>query len=543
MSDFLVILENTDKIDKRPEVVAAMAAWGTVLTCKQLQLQLGKSRAALGKYMPVHLNVGQQLRIAWSALLELVEEIQDIQDLPQNDAALVYAIFAVYHRRKFPPDETDKNRELRIADQFKTLVEDHLGNARLSGALPPPPHTQTPSPVPELPLGRSDIDDIRREMAERFDLTLEKQRLAMAEDNRLREIRVREELEHDRRRLELAFEDRARQQRDLAEDRERKLRLEHDEELRRAGRESASREEQLRREADVKGKSFDELNEQELQRLYEELSVSGDCGQAMSRLGKYGAQHEPTDSEGEESCKKSIIRRVAKARRGIPDERQRLWYAGFAELATTFEVVNHMDKFKAELLTSFRHDDAARFDGLVDMVRLVHKLMLRGAKVGSKQTVRTDAPTTTSWDPITRRMFHKIWFGLTKQIWELAVMVKYDNARRNAQAEYQAELQRQHDRSLKDWWVVVDFAQALKNIDVVMQKAITDRRKQDVDRGRRKDRGGGGRGGGRGNQPRHTTSPGRPPPIATTPSRPGTPQGSTGPRSRYDKETNSWVFP
>ena len=132
------------------------------------------------------------------------------------------------------------------------------------------------------------------------------------------------------------------------------------------------------------------------ERLYEELSVSGDCGQAMSRLGKYGAQHEPTDSEGEESCKTSIIRRVAKARRGIPDERQRLWYAGFAELATTFEVVNHMDKFKAELLTSFRHDDAARFDGLVDMVRLVHKLMLRGAKVGSKQTVRPDAPTTTT---------------------------------------------------------------------------------------------------------------------------------------------------
>ena len=72
MSDFPVILENTDKIDKRPEVVAAMAAWGTVLTCKQLQLQLGKSRAALGKYMPVHLNMVQQLRIARSALLELV---------------------------------------------------------------------------------------------------------------------------------------------------------------------------------------------------------------------------------------------------------------------------------------------------------------------------------------------------------------------------------------------------------------------------------------------------------------------------------------
>ena len=81
MSDLSVILEDTTKIDKRPEVVAAMTVWNTILTCKQLQTQLGKTRAALGKYMPVHLNAGQQLRVARAALFELVEEIQDISDL------------------------------------------------------------------------------------------------------------------------------------------------------------------------------------------------------------------------------------------------------------------------------------------------------------------------------------------------------------------------------------------------------------------------------------------------------------------------------
>ena len=148
--------------------------------------------------MPVHLNAGQQLRVARAALFELVEEIQDISDLPQNDAALVFAIFAVYHRKKHTPDETDSDREDRIATTFKSLVEDHLSQARQSGALPPPPPPPPPSPNPEPPQGvvRSELDDIRRDMAEHFELSLEKQRVALAEENRIREIRARDYSRH-----------------------------------------------------------------------------------------------------------------------------------------------------------------------------------------------------------------------------------------------------------------------------------------------------------------------------------------------------------
>ena len=538
MAQLPQIQESVAKIETRPEVQAAMAYWKISFKAKDLQQQIRKTRALVGSFMPPIWNQTQQLRVAHAAVLDLVEKIDAIADVDQYDAALVFAIF---HRAQLAPDEADPEREKRVTAKFSELIEEHMSLARASGELPPP------SPVPKNPQAVAafpgDLEELKRSLTDHFAIQLEKQRLAMEEDSRSREKRLRDEQETERRRQQAENEERTRTERAMVEARELRVRIDHEDALRRLARASQDREDTLRREVDARTKSFDDLADADLERLYSEMAIDGEPSQAFNRLGKYGPQHEVTDSDNEDACKKSIIRKIAKTRRAVNDERQRLWYAGYAELATTSEVSAFMHTFKQDIKSGFRFDDEARYDGLVDMLRLVHRLMLRGEKIGRGEKTLTDTKTIHAWDPITRRMFFKMWFTLTKQVWELAVMIRYDSNRTLACVEFRAEVSRQHTLSLKDWWVVIDFVSAARTIEPAMHRAAAQRRPENPPRG--------GRGGaGRGGQPRGLSrQPNTPRPQnidtgARTPranDRPATPQGEA-PRAHKDKDGN-WVYP
>ena len=541
MAQLPQIQESVAKIETRPEVQAAMAYWKTSLKVKDLQQQIRKTRALVGSFMPPIWNQTQQLRVAHAAVLDLVEKIDAIADVDQYDAALVFAIFAIFHRAQLAPDEADPEREKRVTAKFSELIEEHMSLARASGELPPP------SPVPKNPQAVAafpgDLEELKRSLTDHFAVQLEKQRVAMEEDSRSREKRLRDEQETERRRQQAENEERTRTERAMVEARELRVRIDHEDALRRIARASQDREDTLRREVDARTKSFDDLADADLERLYSEMAIDGEPSQAFNRLGKYGPQHEVTDSDNEDACKKSIIRKIAKTRRAVNDERQRLWYAGYAELATTSEVSAFMHTFKQDIKSGFRFDDEARYDGLVDMLRLVHRLMLRGEKIGRGEKTLTETKTIHAWDPITRRMFFKMWFTLTKQVWELAVMIRYDSNRTLACVEFRAEISRQHTLSLKDWWVVIDFVSAARTIEPAMHRAAAQRRPENPPRG--------GRGGaGRGGQPRGPSrQPNTPRPQnidtgARTPranDRPATPQGEA-PRAHKDKDGN-WVYP
>ena len=176
MAQLPQIQESVAKIETRPEVQAAMAYWKTNLKAKELQQQIRKTRALVGSFMPPIWNQTQQLRVAHAAVLDLVEKIDASADVDQYDAALVFAIFAIFHRAQLAPDEADPEREKRVTAKFSELIEEHMSLARASGELPPP------SPVPKNPQAVAafpgDLEELKRSLTDHFAVQLEKQRVA-----------------------------------------------------------------------------------------------------------------------------------------------------------------------------------------------------------------------------------------------------------------------------------------------------------------------------------------------------------------------------
>ena len=117
---------------------------------------------------------------------------------------------------------------MRMATELAE-VKNSLHSWRFAASQPPRHTTQSPNPDPAP--GRVELDDLRRAMAERLELSIEKQRLAMAGEARIREARMRDDVIQELYQIKAAFEDR-----------ERKMRLEYEEELCRTGRESVARD-------------------------------------------------------------------------------------------------------------------------------------------------------------------------------------------------------------------------------------------------------------------------------------------------------------
>ena len=331
---------------------------------------------------------GKDINVAMRRVLEdLARDIQDLPDPTTWANIEICLALAVFFATPLHDEEPEAEHETRATVQFASLIEkcfDALPDAEIlpatatstSAGTTPPPHAaaaKTPSfidttqvnPPPPAPIAVNDMFAMFAMMQQRSDAMLQE---IEANRRRDREDRERERQERDRREERTREHDREERER---ERREREKEREKD-------REEATRLREELRSQPVRGpanadaaRGLDGFAAEDVRDIFsafagKEPGENMTLHAMLATIAGYEMNGAATDSDDDQDCKRSLVKKAAKMNRNIPANRRAQNAIG-AERINAGDFSDFLRNEKRDLKTegTFKFDDEDRVDELI----------------------------------------------------------------------------------------------------------------------------------------------------------------------------------